>query len=573
MLYHNSEVSFERLFPGPPILDSHCQRLELPSATTLPHMPQSPTKRRLLPRPRFQKSEKTHHETLPLLPLTADTETSTARQSEENESSSVQYFSIDGYPATTRNIMSSSVSPGGGNSSSRHSRKGSLLGASKKVVSSAMRRPLKSLGRAVARREKTRAEEAEVEALGMVENGSMGGKNVDMNGYGSIQQVEDQEGILAVQSSLRSSNGMVHVVPNPQRGDWPVHSMEQVMRTLLLLSVAYIVGAKEPGWVDIVARVSEYVLTAWITCVLILILAFFQRKFPQWVPGFRGSEQDALILEANTERPLRSAQSASLLKPKMVPIPSSISTSSREMLFPEPDEVVKLQDIPSPRAPDTPLSHPSLSKLYVVDTNTNERIYCNTEVPTHISTEWFEMDTMILIRTPDVDDPSAEQGLPCNSNFVDYLRDKQRRFEFQFQMKLKKVPQGKSVYFSCELDEPIKMGMIQRAFVGAAMAFMKSSNPTFHYSITGSKERSPDGKYERPHMSFTVEGSLDRLVVSKPNEPVPKLGTVIIEDPESIKRRKKGGLVDWNLEDTYTMALWSSYGESHSVCYVDEFIA
>jgi Protein of unknown function (DUF1769) len=56
-----------------------------------------------------------------------------------------------------------------------------------------------------------------------------------------------------------------------------------------------------------------------------------------------------------------------------------------------------------------------------------------------------------------------------------------------------------------------------------------------------------------------VEGSLDRLVVSKPGDKVPQLGTVIHEDPESIKRRKKGGLVDWNLQDTYTMALWSSY--------------
>jgi hypothetical protein len=60
-------------------------------------------------------------------------------------------------------------------------------------------------------------------------------------------------------------------------------------------------------------------------------------------------------------------------------------------------------------------------------------------------------------------------------------------------------------------------------------------------------------------MSFTVEGSLDRLVVSKPGDTLPTLGGAIHEDPESIKRQKKGQLVDWNTRDTYTMALWTSY--------------
>ena len=60
-------------------------------------------------------------------------------------------------------------------------------------------------------------------------------------------------------------------------------------------------------------------------------------------------------------------------------------------------------------------------------------------------------------------------------------------------------------------------------------------------------------------MSFPAQGSLDRLVVTKPGETPPKLGEVIHEDPESIKQRKKGVPIDWNTEDTFTMALWTSY--------------
>jgi hypothetical protein len=41
-------------------------------------------------------------------------------------------------------------------------------------------------------------------------------------------------------------------------------------------------------------------------------------------------------------------------------------------------------------------------------------------------------------------------------------------------------------------------------------------------------------------------------------ETIPKLGGVIEEDAESIKRRQKAPIA-WNTKDTYTMALWSAY--------------
>jgi hypothetical protein len=52
---------------------------------------------------------------------------------------------------------------------------------------------------------------------------------------------------------------------------------------------------------------------------------------------------------------------------------------------------------------------------------------------------------------------------------------------------------------------------------------------------------------------------MNRIVATPPGQPVPQLGGEIEESDESIKRRKKGGRIEWNLHDTYTFSLWSAY--------------
>jgi hypothetical protein len=185
---------------------------------------------------------------------------------------------------------------------------------------------------------------------------------------------------------------------------------------------------------------------------------------------------------------------------------------------------------------------------------TGERITPSVSEPFHLSSELFEMDMMSMIRMPHVDNPSITPATPANVKVMACMTGKQRRFEFQYELQLKKVPTGKQVYFASELEAPIKMGIIQRAFVGAAMAFVKTTNNNFHYSIQGSK-KSPDCKHEKPHMTSLVEDASNRFVFTKPGETIPKLGGVIEEDDESIKRRKKAPIA-WNANDTFTMALW-----------------
>ena len=450
------------------------------------------------------------------------------------------------------------ISPAHKNSSSSSSsslkKSSGVLGSSRKILSSTVKRPFKGRKR---KNSKSNKEETEELTLPITEYGTL------MEEV-SEHSNESHERIVAVVPAIPDcSNRSLVISDDPNSSttrrvvgdpDWPVHSMERIMRQVLLVCAAYILGCKRPEWLSYVARATEYAVTAWGTTVLILLLAYVQKHYPRLVGG--GTTTTTTTTTMLEEQPQR----MSLLSYQQQKRHVLVEDEQLHDEEPEEDERnLSMEGVEESSGSYCSLPHPSLSPLYIVDAYSGERIIPNNG-PTHLSTEWFEMDMLALIRTPDTDDPiHVKPGTAANQSVVEYLRGKQRRFEFQYQLKLKKVPVGKQVYFSCELEEPIKMGLIQKAFVGAAMAFMKSTNPTFHYSVAGSKEKSPDGKYEKPHMSFTVEDSLNRLVVTKPGETPPKLGQDIVEDPESIKRRKKGGLVLWNTEDTYTMALWSAY--------------
>ena len=50
---------------------------------------------------------------------------------------------------------------------------------------------------------------------------------------------------------------------------------------------------------------------------------------------------------------------------------------------------------------------------------------------------------------------------------------------------------------------------------------------------------------------------MDRFNATKLGEPVPLLGQEIVENPETMKQRKKVGEIEWSTDYVYTMALWS----------------
>ena len=195
-----------------------------------------------------------------------------------------------------------------------------------------------------------------------------------------------------------------------------------------------------------------------------------------------------------------------------------------------------------------------LDDLYVIRVENMKRATPNSlEHALELDNDLFFGKILVMIKTENNnEDP-----------FADYFREKKRRFEFQFQIKFKRVPEH-PLFFVCELDNSIKLGTIQRAFVKATLNFVKKMNSGFHYNLSGTDNvRDADlksGNYENTLMAFTVN-SMDRLVETKSGETLPKLGCDIYEDPEALKRRKKKIALDFNTESTYTMAFWSAYAD------------
>jgi hypothetical protein len=179
--------------------------------------------------------------------------------------------------------------------------------------------------------------------------------------------------------------------------------------------------------------------------------------------------------------------------------------------------------------------------------------------PAVLSNDCFEGHVMLLIRTPDVDDEDCANMADGPKQVSQYFKGKKRRFEFQFQIRLKRPPQG-PLFLGCELEHPIHVGRMTKGLMGILLAMVRRINPGFHYSW-GDKEKKDDG--ECCHLSFPVEASMDRIVISKPGDILPVLGQELQETNESVKRRRKtgAGCVDWNLDDTYTMCLWSAYAD------------
>lgn len=236
---------------------------------------------------------------------------------------------------------------------------------------------------------------------------------------------------------------------------------------------------------------------------------------------------------------------------------------------------------------ESPAEHPELEKLYAIDVNSHTRQNANGD-PIPFDSQHASGFFLPMIRTSDADvdvkkssSASVKRGTAKNDAVSDYFRPKQRRFEIQMQIKFKEEPES-GLWFGCMLDDPIKLNKIQKMVTKTAMNFViKKNSGAVHYNVTGNmpepdeSENDPceggeekkmemdddpteTGNYERPHISFGVETAFNIVVVSKPGDKIPKLGTDIVEDPEHRKHRKKHAM-KFNATDTYTLCIWSAY--------------
>ena len=304
-----------------------------------------------------------------------------------------------------------------------------------------------------------------------------------------------------------------------------ISNVEMYLRWIILLTGSFMLGVHFASLAAVVEKSLEYAAVAWITCVSLGILLATSSYCPQ--ENRRGRNRLAArrvgmmnsSFDEEEGRPLLSlaeAHSSELggdlsdhgnnnsKSELFVPEDATQSTGNDDSGYQSSGQFVKQVNV-----------HPALEPYFVVDSHKVDRVLPNSDAMYKMDTDYFSGDMMVLIRTPDVDDATLPSPA-ANASAVQHLRSKQRRFEFQFQVKLKKVPTG-TVYFSCDLTQKINLGMVQRAFVSAAMSFVRSSNPSFHYSIQGSTPND-DGTYERPHMAFPVQDGMNRVVATPPGQ-------------------------------------------------------
>jgi Protein of unknown function (DUF1769)/Protein of unknown function, DUF547 len=293
-----------------------------------------------------------------------------------------------------------------------------------------------------------------------------------------------------------------------------IASFEMALRLVVLLAALFWLGTMLPGQTSRAARIVEYAVVAWGTIVALRLVMIYQTQ-PK-------SCCRRVLLYRSGGGAINNQQETSLFD-------TAISDDEENPLLLDIGEEDDIEILDRDETGGPGQEDPSLAALYIVDTASRIRAVFNDQHTTlALETDYFTGQMLIYIRAPAGGGPT-------------YFYGKQRRFEFQYQVVLKKVPEG-IVYFGCSLpQQQLKLNLMQRTLVNAAMAFCRASNPDLSYSLHG----------DNPYMAFPVVTGMNRVVESVPGETPPPLGSTI-----EAKQPFDGV---WKLHHTYTFALWSAY--------------
>jgi len=189
-----------------------------------------------------------------------------------------------------------------------------------------------------------------------------------------------------------------------------------------------------------------------------------------------------------------------------------------------------------------------------------------------INNEYYELKIIMMICSPndmmeydDDDEEKKEDDYSNNKDHKERLRHifqgKDHLFEFQFQLKFKKIPTG-PLFVSYEIENPGKIGTWTKSMVGVLMALMRKLSPSFYFTWGDEKatKTNVDGTYENASVVCPLESRMGHIHVTKPGEQPPTLGVELHDTDKTVTRRRKIGLgaIDWNLQDIYTMYTWNN---------------
>merc|ERR1719197_50470 len=111
------------------------------------------------------------------------------------------------------------------------------------------------------------------------------------------------------------------------------------------------------------------------------------------------------------------------------------------------------------------------------------------------------------------------------SPFADYLREKKKTVEFQFQGVFKTAPHG-TVYFGVELPRMMELSRLTSSVahgVVMAMSALNRNMGKMHFSVVTERDKKAPLENECSHVVYPLAQAVDTLIVTELDD-WPKLG-------------------------------------------------
>jgi hypothetical protein len=89
-----------------------------------------------------------------------------------------------------------------------------------------------------------------------------------------------------------------------------------------------------------------------------------------------------------------------------------------------------------------------------------------------------------------------------------------------------------------ELSDKIELGFLTRTFLGILTGISMSLNK--YLKVGFGEEYQQNGQYENPHLVFPLFRIMDRLVITRPGEIPPRLGSELPESDQDRYKRQNG---------------------------------
>lgn len=171
-------------------------------------------------------------------------------------------------------------------------------------------------------------------------------------------------------------------------------------------------------------------------------------------------------------------------------------------------------------------------------------IQANTRRPVEFNTDLFEGKVLFIVNHP---------GLPVEKDYRKKFDEEILLFEVQVQGKFKTKPEG-TMFVGAEITKKMELGMLTRGVCGSILQLGRSAIPSLHHSF-GDKHN-----VELPHITGPFWSTVDRLIVTAPDEePPPMFARYVEPDPERKARKANPAYAPpLDLDNTYSFSLKTS---------------